>query len=483
MQQQAQLNSLKRDSRDPAVSIVVVCYNQLRFLPQRLTTIEAQGLREVELILVDDRSTDGSSEWLRDYADAKGALFLQPDRRLACPVKTWSLGVTSARGKWIWLAEADDLAASDFLETLYNIAEAEDKYDFLYCASVKVDAGNVIYGDYQPPYDATGNRLLSKPHLLAPGSSLLRTFLQGNPVPNVSACLFRAQALGPVLESPEDLYLSGDWWVYCQIALKSGLCYVPKMLNGHRCHTNSVRAEADRSWVRVKERYQVLQLIQKHFHPSDKDWEDALQSAFKDFAFTRSSRAARSSGSALEDFGVIEATDPRFLSRLVHWRALPKWCGLWSWLRVRSWQGGIRRASSKGVYQIRPIEAVVGHEFESIVPRGSPGFWFVSNGILYADLGQEDSRVSCRDQGALQGVLFSKLDLSIFQEPTLTRLGTLDRIRFWIIGTGLGQRIHRICINVFVLRFLYRTRSLLDSSKRHRRENHYVVFRVRRGPK
>jgi glycosyltransferase involved in cell wall biosynthesis len=479
LQQQAQLNSLKRDSRNPAVSIVVVCYNQLRFLRQRLTTIEAQGLHEVELILVDDRSTDGSSEWLRDYAHAKGALFLQPDRRLACPVKTWSLGVSSARGKWVWLAEADDLAAPTFLETLYNIAEAGDKYDFLYCASVKVDAGNVIYGDYQPPYEAAGIRPLSSPCLLVPGRSLLRTFLQGNPVPNVSACLFRAEALRPVLESPEDLYLSGDWWVYCQIALKSGLCYVPKVLNGHRCHTNSVRAEAERSWVRVKERYRVLQLIKKRFHPSDKDWEDALHSAFKDFAFARCSKAAQSIGSALEDFRAIEATDPRFLSRLLFWRTSPRWCELCSWFRVRGWQGGVSRALVKGVYQIRPIEAVADHEFKSIVPRGFPGFWFESNFSVYCDLSREDSRAFQGVAGTIQCFLFSKLDFYWTPESPIARLGIFDRFHFWIIGTHLGHWVHNVFKNVLVLRFFFRVRCIIGFSQWNRPQSPYIVFGLR----
>ena len=461
MQQQAQLNSLKRDSRNPAVSIVVVCYNQLRFLRQRLTTIEAQGLHEVELILVDDRSTDGSSEWLRDYANARGVLFLQPDRRLACPVKTWSLGVNSARGKWVWLAEADDLAAPDFLETLYNIAEAEDKYDFLYGASVKVDAANVIYGDYQPPYEVAGIRPLPSPYLLVPGRSLLRTFLQGNPVPNVSACLFRAQALRPVLESPEDLYLSGDWWVYCQIALKSGLCYVPKVLNGHRCHTNSVRAEAERSWVRVKERYQVLQLIKKRFHPSDKDWEDALHAAFKDFAFARSSKIPHRNATTLEDFSAIEATDPSFLSRLVFWRTSPRWCGLYSWLSAKNCHGGRGSLWAKGVYRFRAVEAEAHHDSASLVPRGFPGFWFVSNGILYNDLVWEKSNASCSDLRSPQGFVFTRLDLRSFPETPLTHLGIFDRFRFGIIGIGLGQLMHGIFINIFVLRFLYRARSVI----------------------
>ncbi len=413
----------------------------------------------MELILVDDRSTDGSSEWLRDYADAKGALFLQPDRRLACPVKTWSLGVTSARGKWIWLAEADDLAAPTFLETLYNIAEAGDKYDFLYCASVKVDAGNVIYGDYQPPYEAAGNRPLAKPRLLAPGSSLLRTFLQSNPVPNVSACLFRAQALGPVLESPEDLYLSGDWWVYCQIALKSGLCYVPQVLNGHRCHSNSVRAGADRSWVRVKERYRVLQLIQKRFHPSDKDWEDALHSAFKDFAFARSSRAAQSSGSDLEDFSGVEATDPRFLSRLVNWRALPKWFGLLSYLGAMNWQSGNGSRWTKGVYKIQGVKVETGQEVGYLSQRDFASFWFVIDRVPYCDLDCRDSGARLTDLGVLQGALVPRSDLSGIVEPSVTRLETFVRFRLFLIGTRPGRWLHNWCTHVLISRICYKIRS------------------------
>ena len=435
----------------------------------------------MELILVDDRSTDGSSEWLRDYAHAKGALFLQPDRRLACPVKTWSLGVSSARGKWVWLAEADDLAAPTFLETLYNIAEAGDKYDFLYCASVKVDAGNVIYGDYQPPYEAAGIRPLSSPCLLVPGRSLLRTFLQGNPVPNVSACLFRAEALRPVLESPEDLYLSGDWWVYCQIALKSGLCYVPKVLNGHRCHTNSVRAEAERSWVRVKERYRVLQLIKKRFHPSDKDWEDALHAAFKDFAFARSSKITDGNATTPQDFSTIEATDPRFLTRLVNWRTAPKWYALCSRLWAPNGHSGSGSPWTKGVYHIRAYEVKTGHSLASIAPRSPPDFWFVINRIRYCDLDRNDSGARFKETGSLHGTLVSESDLIETFKPAITPLGVFERIRLHVIGTRLGRWLHGQCTNILNSRIGYQVQSFTGGRHRQRQTDPFVFFRFRGG--
>ena len=435
----------------------------------------------MELILVDDRSTDGSSEWLRDYADAKGALFLQPDRRLACPVKTWSLGVTSARGKWIWLAEADDLAAPDFLKTLFHIADAGGNYDFVYCASVKVDAGGMIFGDYPNPPGVGGNKPLSRSSYLNPGPDLLRTFLQGNPVPNVSACLFRAHALRPVLETPEDLFLSGDWWVYCQIALKSGLCYVPQVLNGHRCHFNSVRAGADRSWVRVKERYRVLQLIQKRFHPSDKDWEDALHSAFKDFAFARSSKIPHGDATPIEDFSAIEGTDPRFLTRLVNWRTAPKWCALCTRLRVPNGHRGNGSPWAKGVYHFRAYKVKTGHSFASIAPRGSPGFWFVMNRIRYCDLDRNDSGARVIHSESLHGTLISESVLTDTLKPAITQLEVFERFRLDVIGTRLGRWLHGQCTRVLNSRIGYQVQSFAGGRHRRRHTDPYILFGVRAG--
>src|SRR6266571_286401 len=61
------------------VSVVTVSYNQARFLPQALESVIKQDYRDVEHIVVDACSTDGSKEILRHYASQLSRVIIEPD--------------------------------------------------------------------------------------------------------------------------------------------------------------------------------------------------------------------------------------------------------------------------------------------------------------------------------------------------------------------------------------------------------------------
>jgi teichuronic acid biosynthesis glycosyltransferase TuaG len=92
------------------VSVIVPCYNAEAFLRSTLDSVLRQSHAALELLVVDDRSTDGSPGIVREFAarDARVRLLEMP-RNAGGPAAPRNLGVAAAQGRWIALLDADDI--------------------------------------------------------------------------------------------------------------------------------------------------------------------------------------------------------------------------------------------------------------------------------------------------------------------------------------------------------------------------------------
>lgn len=115
----------------PRLSVVVPVYNAERYLPMLLDSLLAQTLHEVEFILVDDGSTDGSPALLTEYArrDPRIRLLRQPNDGVS---RARNAGIAVALGTYLAFADADDAVAPDFCSALLERAEA-GRLDLLFC--------------------------------------------------------------------------------------------------------------------------------------------------------------------------------------------------------------------------------------------------------------------------------------------------------------------------------------------------------------
>lgn len=144
----------------PLVSVVVPNYNYKRYLNLRIQSILQQTYQNIELILLDDASTDGSEEVLSDYQDhAKVSHILLNEHNTGNPFKQWFKGMQLAKGKYIWIAEADDLCELTFLEKVVPLMEKYQQAAVCFAGSKYIDKdGNVLSYDMNkwksaiPPY-------------------------------------------------------------------------------------------------------------------------------------------------------------------------------------------------------------------------------------------------------------------------------------------------------------------------------------------
>lgn len=107
---------------DPTVSVIMAAFNVENYLPQALQSVQQQSLKSLEIIVVDDGSTDQTRAILADHA--------VQDRRIrvlsahgAGPAGARNLAIANARGRWISIVDADDLIDPDRLERMVFIAE------------------------------------------------------------------------------------------------------------------------------------------------------------------------------------------------------------------------------------------------------------------------------------------------------------------------------------------------------------------------
>lgn len=107
---------------DCKVSVIIPFYNGIKYLEACVRSVQAQSLRELEIILVDDGSTDDGGALADKFAaeDARIRVIHQENRGLAGARNT---GINASHGDYIGFVDADDLIDPQMYEKLYNTAE------------------------------------------------------------------------------------------------------------------------------------------------------------------------------------------------------------------------------------------------------------------------------------------------------------------------------------------------------------------------
>lgn len=120
----------------PAVSVIIPVYNAEKYLRECLDSVLGQSLKEIEVICVDDGSTDNSLEILQKYAETAPRLrvFTQANARQGA---ARNRALDHARGEYVAFLDSDDSFAAGALEKLYQSAVA-DRLDMLLLSCVRV---------------------------------------------------------------------------------------------------------------------------------------------------------------------------------------------------------------------------------------------------------------------------------------------------------------------------------------------------------
>ena len=234
----------------PLASIVVPAFNAAGTLSETITSLLSQTFQDMEVIIVNDGSTDNTLTVARCYvSDPRVHIISQPNRGLA---GARNAGIAAARGKFIGFCDADDLWMPEKLATHVQHLEQSPDVGLSFAGSQLINADSRFAGMCQRPRLSN----ISTAHVL-----------RRNPVGNGSAAVMRREALQDIAHRPW-FEKTHDWifdetfrqsediecWMRLLLTTDWRIEGVPGLLTGYRITPGGLSAATDRqldAWERM----------------------------------------------------------------------------------------------------------------------------------------------------------------------------------------------------------------------------------------
>jgi glycosyltransferase involved in cell wall biosynthesis len=203
----------------PLISVVVPSYNQCQFLAETLTSIFAQADVNLEVIVVDGGSTDGSVDLIKRHASQLAWWVSEPDRGQSHALNK---GFAKATGDWLTWLNSDDLFLAGALLTLREKIEREPEKQWWIGGGRFIDERGRVLRHYRAPAGLVHPSQLSD----------WRTHWFAQPGTFFSRRLF-AEAGGQVRE---DLRYAMDLELWLRFLAKSSPGFIDSELSAYRLH-------------------------------------------------------------------------------------------------------------------------------------------------------------------------------------------------------------------------------------------------------
>lgn len=224
----------------PLISVVMPCFNAERYVEIAVRSALEQSYGNVEVVVVDDGSTDRSSEIVQGLQGVFGdRLKLLSSARLG-PYPARNLALREAAGDLVAFLDADDYWAPDCLAALASALQAAGA-DFAYCGWQNVGDGAPGGQPYVPPAYEEGDPV--------------EHFLRGCPWP-IHAVLLRRPVLQAVGGFSERMFSSMDYDLWIRLLTVSRkMVRVPRVLAFYRWHGSGQISAV--KWRQVLHAWQV----------------------------------------------------------------------------------------------------------------------------------------------------------------------------------------------------------------------------------
>ena len=140
---------MEKKKPEPLVSVIMPCYNTVKYMRKTLTSLFGQSLTDFEAVFVNDGSTDGTKELLEEVKAQHPDQVVLIHKKNGGQSEARNVGLDAATGKYIVFLDSDDYIDTDYLEVLVNAAEEHDS-EMVLSGQHKVDEyGSTIFNvDY-----------------------------------------------------------------------------------------------------------------------------------------------------------------------------------------------------------------------------------------------------------------------------------------------------------------------------------------------
>ena len=241
----------------PRVSVVIPTYNSLQYLPFAVESALNQTFVDIEIIIINDGSTDRTEEWGLQQSDPRLKLITQENLGKSA---ARNAGIEAARGDYIAFLDADDLWEPTKLEMQVNCLDKSPHIGLVYTWTVLADR------DGRP----TGHLISSRAAGDVWKDLVCRNILACGSTPLVRRNCFEVTGLF----SP-DLPFAQDWDMWIRLAAHYPFAVIEKPLVRYRRHENNTSRKLDEMY-----RYNTL-VLKRAFQSTSIDTSEIRGRAYQ----------------------------------------------------------------------------------------------------------------------------------------------------------------------------------------------------------
>ena len=202
------------------VSVIITTYNRARYLPQSIDSVLRQGYQNIEIVVVDDGSTDNTKEVLQQYPEVK--YVYQSNQGISAARNT---GIDNSIGECLVFLDADDWFFDNSLNVSVAVLEAHPQAAFVYGTYRTVNDDGEIIPENFDNQDFPGNPYL---HLL-----------QNNFIAMHATVLYRRWVFD-FFRYDCNLRASEDYDMYLKIARTYPIIHHPHVIAAYRRHAENM---------------------------------------------------------------------------------------------------------------------------------------------------------------------------------------------------------------------------------------------------
>ncbi|RTL61508.1 MAG: glycosyltransferase [Pseudonocardiaceae bacterium] len=251
----------------PKISVIVPNFNHAAFLRQRLDSIISQNYTNLEIIILDDCSTDNSRQIIAAFYARYPNLVkvLQNSRNSGSVFKQWRKGIEASTGDLIWLCESDDFAEPNFVHSLLPYFKDRSVQIAFGRIQFANDLGEIVAG-LDAHRDQAEKGIWNAP-LVRPACEWFRNgFAVHNVIQNVGGCIFRNQAISKKTWSiAESFSVLGDWYLYLEISRGGRIAYDPKAISYFRQHQTNKSVTSFRTRSYYEEHIKIIRKLHERW--------------------------------------------------------------------------------------------------------------------------------------------------------------------------------------------------------------------------
>lgn len=256
---------------DPTLSVVLPNYNHSLYLPRALDALLLQDRPADEIIVVDDCSTDLSTNVVREYAGKYPSIRLIESAKNFGVIAALSRGLCEARGQYVYFGAADDFVLPGFFAMAIDMLQANPHAGLFFGDAILADGYTGRTLGARPPV---------RPQLRAGciAASEVAALLRRNDNFIVTgAAVFRRDAVATAGGFDEELSSFADGYLVRKITLRRGFCYAPRTVLTWCIFPDSVSRQISTQSARAQD---ILEKIEMRL-AADTDFPSWYPNAFR----------------------------------------------------------------------------------------------------------------------------------------------------------------------------------------------------------